>query len=199
MIHRVTAGTPSDDIRSAATGGKDLPELLYSQLRAAAQQQMNSERQGHTLSATALVHEAYLRLAGTREQPWQGHGHFYAAAVEAMRRVLLDHAKARHRVKRGGDSGGKASPRARVDLEQAATLIADQSENSPDYVAIDDAICRLGGVGPRVAEIVRLRFYAGLSTAQIAEVLDVSERTVTNDWAFAKAWLTKDLESAEAR
>ena len=195
----MTAETPQFDSRSAANDDANLPEILYSQLRAAAQQQMNSERQGHTLSATALVHEAYLRLAGTREQPWQGRGHFYAAAVEAMRRVLLDHAKARHRLKRGGDSGGQSRPRARIDLDQAATMIADQSENVPDYVAIDDAICRLGGVGPRVAEIVRLRFYAGLSTAQIAEVLDVSERTVTNDWTFAKAWLTKDLESEEAR
>lgn len=166
---------------------------VYAQLRAAAHKQLSDERGGHTLSATALVHEAYLKLASGREVPWEGRRHFYAAAAEAMRQVLLDHARARARVKRGGG-------RARIDLDQAPTVQEPGaaggragSLDPDDFVALDGAIRRLGDRDPRMAEVVRLKYYAGLEIAQVAAVLGVSERTVKNDWAFARAWLEREM------
>lgn len=157
---------------------------------------MAAERAGHTLSATALVHEAFLKIHGERDVPWEGRGHFYAAAAEAMRRVLLDHAKARGRVKRGGG-------RARVNLEAVAITLdgpgaeTAEPEDGADCVALEEAICRLEERDPRVAQVVRLRFYAGLEIAQAALALGVSERTVKNDWAFARAWLERELAGGE--
>jgi len=171
-----------------ADAANELFARVYADLRAAAQQQMNAERPGHTLSATALVHEAYLKLIGPRETPWKNRAHFYASAVEAMRRVLLDHAKARHRIKRQGGRG-------RIDLDAAATLCAADDEDCADFVALDEAICRLRAKDPRAAEVVGLRYYAGLSVAKTAAILNVSEKTVKNDWAFAKAWLKRRLET----
>lgn len=172
--------------------------LVYEQLRAAANNRMASERAGHTLGATALVHEAYLKLVGPREIPWQNRGHFYAAAAEAMRQILLDHAKARGRVKRGGGD----QPRERRPLDDAATLVApahQADDHQPDCIALDAAMCRLEARDPRMAQVVRLKYYAGLEIAQIALALGVSERTVKNDWAFAKAWLERELRGpAEA-
>ncbi len=170
--------------------GSLLPQV-YDQLRRAAQQQMASERAGHTLSATALVHEAFLKLHSGREVPWQNRAHFYAAAAEAMRRILLDHAKARGRAKRGGGA-------ARIDLDSGTIILtADEAESDQagamDFLALDDAIRRLEARDPRTAEVVRLRFYAGLEIAQVALALGVSERTVKNDWAFARAWLQRAL------
>lgn len=168
-------------------GSRDaLLALVYDQLCRHAQRQMGGERANHTLSATELVHEAYLRIAGPRELAWQNRAHFYAAVAEAMRRVLLDHAKGRARAKRGG---GKPP----AQLGESAMLTAENDENPCDLVAIDQAICRLKEKDPRMAEVVYLRYYAGLSTAEIALVLGVSERTVGADWSFAKAWLAKEL------
>ena len=165
--------------------------LVYDQLRMAAQQEMVGERPDHTLSATALVHEAYLRMVGPREVPWGGRAHFYAAAAEAMRRILLDHAKSRGRLKRGGGLG-------RIDLDETALLggaLADRDQgDEADFVALDEAMCRLASRDPRMADVVRLRFYAGLEISEVARALGVSERTVKNDWAFAKAWLERELE-----
>jgi RNA polymerase sigma-70 factor, ECF subfamily len=182
---------------AAANGDKSAADrllpLVYDQLRRAAQLGLAGERAGYTLQATALVHEAYLKLVGPRDLPWQGRAHFYAAAAEAVRQVLLDHAKARGRLKRGGGLG-------RIDLDHTATLGGPAAENErpdrEDFVALDDAIRRLAAKDPRMAEVVRLRFYAGLEIAQVAFVLGVSERTVKNDWAFAKAWLERELRSA---
>ncbi len=188
----------SDVTRVLREGGDAdaLLPLVYAQLKAAAQQRMADERRGHTLSATALVHEAYLKVAGPRDIPWQGRAHFYAAAAEAMRQVLLDHAKARGRVKRGGG-------RAPINLDKAATIGADvQSAAAPDsldFVALDDAIRRLAERDRRMAEVVRLKFYAGLEIAVVAEVLGVSERTVKNDWAFARAWLEREMAADERK
>jgi len=179
----------------ASAAARLLP-LVYEQLRKAAQLGLAGERAGHTLQATALVHEAYLKLVGPRNLPWQGRAHFYAAAAEAMRQVLLDHAKARGRAKRGGGI-------ARIDLDDAVTLggpAADEDgPDREDFVALDDAIRRLAERDPRMAEVVRLRFYAGLEIAQVAGVLGVSERTVKNDWAFAKAWLEREVRPALER
>ena len=175
------------------TAAEQLLPLVYEQLRKSAQLHMAGERAGHTLQATALVHEAYLKLVGVRDLPWQGRAHFYAAAAEAMRQVLLDHAKARGRMKRGGGL-------ARIPLDDVATLGGPAEEDSrpdrEDFVALDDAIRRLASRDPRMAEVVRLRFYAGLEISQVALVMDVSERTVKNDWAFARAWLAREMRSA---
>lgn len=177
LMHQAAAG-------DAAAANALLP-LIYSQLRAAAQNHLNSERPNHTLQATALVHEAYIRLAGPRDIPWENRAHFYAAAAQAMRRILLDHAKSKNRQKRAGHQ-------KHLPLD-AATLAARESEDSPDFIALDQSMCRLEEKDPRMAEVVRLKFYAGLEIAQVARVLGVSERTVKNDWAFAKAWLERDL------
>lgn len=165
--------------------------LVYDQLRKAAQSGLAGERTEHTLQATALVHEAYLKLVGPREVPWRNRAHFYAAAAEAMRQVLLDHAKARGRLKRGGGLG-------RIDFDSTSTIGGPEAEadHRGDYVALDDAIRRLASKDPRMAEVVRLRFYAGLEIAQVARVLDVSERTARNDWTFAKAWLEREVRPA---
>ncbi len=172
----------------------ELTTQIYKQLQGQAQRYMNAERAGHTLSATALVHEAFLKIAGPRDVPWQNRGHFYAAAAEAMRRVLLDHAKAKGRLRRGG--GGRTVPLPESGpLDSAATMLepGQSAEEMTDFVALDAAMCRLEERDPRMAQVVRLKFYAGLEIAQVALVLDVSERTVKNDWAFAKAWLERAL------
>ena len=192
--------SPATELMQRASAGdraaaEALLPLVYAQLRASAQKAMAGERAGHTLGATALVHEAYIRLAGERDVPWRGRGHFYAAAAEAMRRVLLDHAKARGRAKRGGGA-------VRVELD-TALLDAGQSEtpnnNATDFLALDDAIRRLEERDPRMGQVVRLRFYAGLEIAHVALALGVSERTVKSDWAFAKAWLERELREHAAR
>jgi RNA polymerase sigma factor (TIGR02999 family) len=180
---------------AAANGDKHAAErllpLVYEQLRKAAQISMQSERAGHTLTATALVHEAYLKLAGTREVPWAGRGHFYAAAAEAMRQILLDHAKGRMRLKRGGAPAGEGGRTRRVsDFEDVAGLSQREPE---EIVRFDELVRRLEAESPDGAAIVRLRFFAGLSVEQTAQVLGLSTSTVDRRWAFARAWLFQRL------
>jgi RNA polymerase sigma factor (TIGR02999 family) len=141
------------------------------------------ERPGHTLQATALVHEAFLKLVGPRKIPWAGKAHFYAAAAEAMRRILVDHARSRNRDKRGGKVG--RVPFNVLDLADA--------ENSQEILALDEALCRLEQQEPAVGDVVRLRFFAGLSVDQTADSLGVSPRTVDRRWKFARAWLFREL------
>lgn len=161
---------------------------LYGQMRALAARSLEAERPGHTLQATALVHEVLLKLMGPREVPWQSRAHFYHAAAEAMRQVLIDHARTKRRVKRGG---GQAE---RVELGEVAGLAsAGEDDREVDHVALDRAFRRLASQEPRLAEVVRLRFYVGLGVGEAAQVLGVSERTVKSDWAFAKAWLQREL------
>jgi len=163
--------------------------LVFEQLRGAAQNQMMGERPGHTLSATALVHEAYLNLAGPREVPWAGRGHFYAAAAEAMRRILVDHARAKAAHVRGG-------PEARRAAVNLASLPDPNSEvESSGFLILHEAIVRLEGVDPKAAEVVRLRYFAGLSIEQTASALGVSAPTVKRTWAFARGWLREAIES----
>ncbi|MGP1272918.1 MAG: ECF-type sigma factor [Phycisphaerales bacterium] len=163
--------------------------MVFEQLRAHARRQMMAERPGHTLSATALVHEAYLKLAGPREVPWEGRGHFYAAAAEAMRRILIDHARAKAAHIRGG-------PEARRAAINLASLPDPNSETeSSGFLILDGAIARLEGVDPRAGEVVRLRYYAGLSIEQTAATLGVSTPTVKRTWAFARGWLREAIES----
>ena len=171
-----------ESLDSSARAEKLLP-LVYDQLRAIAQRAMAGERPDHTLQATAVVHEAFLRLVGDREIPWTGKAHFYVAAAEAMRRVLLDHAKARERVKRGGG-------RPRLALTDVADLAAGDSR---EVLMFDEAFRRLEGESPEAAAIVRLRFFAGLGVEQTAEALGISTSTVDRRWAFARAWLFRQL------
>lgn len=171
--------------------------LVYAQLRAAAQLEMGAERSGHTLSATALVHEAYIKLVGPREVAWQDRGDFYAAAAEAMRQILLDHAKGRARLKRGG--GRVQQHLGMKDAAELPTIDREgEDDDCADFVALDAAMRRLEGRDPRMAQVVRLKYYAGLEIAHVALALGVSERTVKNDWAFAKAWLERELGSRAA-
>lgn len=163
--------------------------MVYMQLRALAQQRMAAERAGHTLQATALVHEAYLRLVGDRELAWQNRAHFFGAAAEAMRRILLDHAKARLRLRRGG--GRKP---VSLELVGIADLAAEESET---ILAVDDAFRRLECDDQQAANVVRLRFYAGLSTEQTAQALGISPRTVAREWTFARSWLVRALRETQ--
>jgi RNA polymerase sigma factor (TIGR02999 family) len=159
--------------------------LVYGQLRAIAQQRMAGERRSHTLQATALVHEAYVRLLGREDIQWADRGHFFRAAAEAMRKILIDHARAKNADKRGG---GKAA----LAIANVADLAADG--DSAGILALDDAMVRLEQVDAQAAAVVRLRFYAGLSEEAAAQALDISERTVRRDWAFARGWLRETLE-----
>ena len=162
---------------------KDLLPKVYGQLRALAQQRMAMENPGHSLQATALVHEVYLKLFGPRKLPWQGQAHFYAAAADAMRQILLDHAKAKNRKKRGG--GAERRP---LNFAALAT-----SENSEQILALDDALCRLENEHPEIAEVVRLRFFAGLTVEETGNALELSPRTIDRRWQFGRAWLYREI------
>jgi RNA polymerase sigma factor (TIGR02999 family) len=166
---------------SAAT--RALP-LVYEHLRSLARQRMASERAGHTLQATALVHEAYLKLVGNRDIRWAGRSHFFFAAAEAMRQILIDHARARGGPKRGG-------ARKRVAMNNVLDLAME--ERFPEFLEVDEAISRLEEESPDLAQTVRLRFYGGLSVDETAHVLGVSASTVRRDWTFARAWLKRQL------
>ncbi len=184
--------------RDCAAADRLLP-LVYDQLRRGAQQHLRSERAGHTLSATALVHEVYLRLVGPREVAWVGRSHFYAAAAEAMRRILLDHAKARGRIKRGGGGGGDAPPvraRGSADFEDLAELAAREPD---EIVSFDAALRRLEAESPDAAAVVRLRFFAGLTVDQTALALGISDRTVDRLWLYARAWLHRAVRRSDGR
>jgi RNA polymerase sigma factor (TIGR02999 family) len=174
-------------LREAAEGkpvdGEALLPLVYERLRAIAARQMAAERKGHTLQPTALVHEAYLRLVGDERMAWSGKAHFYGAAAEAMRRILVDHARARNAAKRGG---------GRVRLPLDVVDLASR-EDGGEILAVDEAVSRLEGQDPRMAAIVKLRFYAGLSEAEAAEALGTSERTLRREWTMARAFLQRAL------
>jgi len=176
-------------LNAAASGDARAPdqllELIYGQLRAIAQQKMAGERRSHTLQPTALVHEAYIRLLGNVGVQWSGRGHFFRAAAEAMRKILIDYARARNADKRGG---GKAA----LQISGIGDLMADADPSG--FLALDDAILRLEKVDVQATAVVRLRFYAGLDEAAIAETLGISERTVRREWAFARGWLRDALE-----
>ncbi len=160
----------------------ELIELVYAQLRAAAQQAIASERPDHTLQATALVHEAFMRLAGPRNLPWQNRAHFYAAAAQAMRRILIDHARAK---------GARGGVRCKLtEFPDAAALISGDPEET---LAVDAAVVRLETEDPDAAAVVRLRFYAGLSVDQTAEALGISPRTCARLWLYARGALYRSL------
>jgi RNA polymerase sigma factor (TIGR02999 family) len=174
--------------RSAAD---DLLPLVYEQLRAIAEQRMAQERSGHTLQATALVHEAYARLIGNEEIGWAGRGHFYSAAAEAMRRILVEHARARARLKRGGP-GADAR---RVPLS-VVSLAEDQ--DSREILSLDETFRRLEEEAPEMADVVRLRFFAGFSVHQTALALGISAATVKRRWTWARSWLYREMRGGDS-
>ena len=168
---------------------RELLPLVYKELRRLAAQRLAREAPGQTLQATALVHEAYLRLiGGDADRQWAGRGHFFAAAAEAMRRILVENARRRHRLKRGGD-------RARVDLVDADPA-APQTDD--DLLALDEALVRLARNDPIKAELVQLRVFAGLTNVQAAEILGLSTSTTDRYWAYARAWLRVEIAGRDA-
>ena len=173
--------------RGEARAADQLLLLVYEELRRLAAQKLSREPPGQTLQATALVHEAYLRLVGTEGQTWKGRTHFFAAAAEAMRRILIENARRKHRLKHGGGL-------QKVDLNSADIAIGEPPE---DVIALDEALTKLGEQEPAVAELVKIRYFAGLTLDQAAEILGVSRRTADRYWAYARAWLYKEITKPE--
>jgi RNA polymerase sigma factor (TIGR02999 family) len=163
---------------------EQLLPVVYAELRTLAAQKLALEKPGQTLQATALVHEAYLRLVGEADQHWNSRRHFFAAAAEAMRRILVERARARGSIKRGGGH-------ERLDLED---IVAISPERSDDLLALDEALTRLATVEPQAAELVQLRYFAGQTMKAAADMLGLSLRSTHRLWAYAKAWLLQELE-----
>jgi RNA polymerase sigma factor (TIGR02999 family) len=167
-----------------AHAGEQLLPLVYDELRKLAAERMAKERPGQTLQATALVHEVYLRLVDVeRAQHWNSRGHFFAAAAEAMRRILIESARGKAREKRGGDW-------KRVDFEE---LDVSTSVSPEQLVALDDALARLTALDPLAGQLVNLRYFAGLALDQAAVAVGVSTATAYRHWAYARAWLSSEL------
>jgi RNA polymerase sigma factor (TIGR02999 family) len=178
-----------DPQRTAENRVQDLLPEVYEDLRAAARRVLRGERKDHTLQATALVHEAYLRIAGPREIPWENRGHFYAAAALAMRRIVVDHARAKAAAARGGAEARRAA------IELSGLPAPDSERESAGFLILDEAIERLSTVDEEAARVVRLRYFAGLSVEDTAAALRVSAPTVKRAWAFARGWLKEAIES----
>jgi len=180
ILNSIDSGEPG-----AAAG---LLPLVYEELRKLAAAKMAQERPGQTLQATALVHEAWLRLVGAEEQPaWNSRGHFFGAAAEAMRRILVDRARQKARVRHGGEL-------ERVDLAHV-TIATEDSDDT--VLAIHDALEKLALESPQKAEIVKLRYFTGLEHEEIAEALGISEPTVRRHWAYARSWLYAELKTSQ--
>jgi len=175
-------------ILNAIEGGdqkapEELLPLVYEELRLLAARRLAQEKPGHTLQATALVHEAYLRLLGDQRPNWEGRGHFFAAAAEAMRRILIDSARRKQTTKRGGHWH-------RVRWQDLETPFDRSAE---DLLALDEALTLLQETDVHAAQVLKLRYFAGLTIAQIAELQGSTERTVLNNLAFARAWLHREM------
>lgn len=162
-----------------------LMPLVYEELRRLARYYMRGERPGHTLQTAALVNEAYLRLVDHRGMRWQNRAHFYAVASQAMRRVLVDHARSHQYLKRGGAN-------QMVALDEAAAVVQKQAA---DVVALDDALTGLAAIDPRKSQIVEMRYFGGMTVEETAEVLGLSAVTVMRDWSTAKAWLLRAIRT----
>ena len=176
-------------LKAAADGdshaASDLLPLIYSELQALARSFMAKEAVGNTLQPTALVHEAYLRLVGDPNLQWDNRGHFFAAAATAMRRILVERARAKLRLKRGGDG-------QRIELQDHSLIEEPPSE---DMLCLDEALDRLAQFDQRKSKVVMLRYFAGLSIEETASAMGVSPATVKNEWTFARAWLHRELKS----
>jgi RNA polymerase sigma-70 factor, ECF subfamily len=161
-----------------------LLKLVYDELRRQARRYLQKERSGHTLQTTALVHEAYLKLIKQKSVVWESRTHFFGIAATMMRRILIDYAKTRHRIRRGGTSED-------LPLENAITVAV--SNTNFDLLELDEALNKLSEKEAHLAKVVELRFFSGLDVVETAEVLGVSESTIKRDWAMAKAWLHREL------
>ncbi len=179
MLTRVRAGD------EAAVN--ELMPLVYDELRSLASRCLRSERPGHTLQATSLVHEAYLRLVGAEDQSWENRAHFFATAAMAIRHILVEHARRRKRLKRGGD-------RQRLSLDEVEPSAPQDDEQ---LVLLDEALTRLAEFDPQKARTVELRFFAGLTVDEVAAVLGCSASTVAREWRVARAYLRTELEPEE--
>jgi len=181
-VTRILTAIEQGDANAA---GKLLP-LVYEELRRLATQKMSQEGPGQTLQATALVplvHEAYIRLVGSEAPRWRGRAHFFAAAAEAMRRILIESARRKQRLKHGAG-------RQRVELEDVDIAIEGPSI---DLITLDEALSKLAKEDPSAAELVKMRFFAGLTLDQVAAVMGISRRTADRNWAYAKAWLYQQI------
>jgi RNA polymerase sigma factor (TIGR02999 family) len=175
------------EIRRGDEGAADrLVPLIYNELRRMAGSYMQRERAGHTLQATALVNEVYMRLAGGEPGPWQNRAHFFAIAAHSMREVLLDYARRQHAGKRGGKDA------QRVEIDPELRGISPKIEN---VIAIDEALEHLARIDPRQSRLIELRFFAGLSAEEAAEVMGLSTVTIKREWRSAKAWLHRELSA----
>lgn len=169
---------------------EELLPLVYEELRLLATHKMSQEPPGQTLQATALVHEAYLRLVEAKDQSWNSRGHFFKAAAEAMRRILVENARKKERLKRGGDLKKEAN-------FQIDTLESQMNLSTGDLIALDEALTRLANEDSALADVVHLHCFAGLPLVQVAEIMSVSSRTAERHWSFARAWLRRELRAQE--
>jgi RNA polymerase sigma factor (TIGR02999 family) len=167
--------------------GEQLFADVYAELRAVAARYMHGERQSHTLQPTALVHEAYLKLLGQTPVDWRGRAHFLVIAAQAMRQILVDHARRRGAAKRGGD-------RHRIALDDNLVI---ESDRDVDLLALEDALAKLTKLDPRQAQMIELRFFAGLSVAEVAKVMGTSKRSAEREWTMVRAWLRRELSTRD--
>jgi RNA polymerase sigma factor (TIGR02999 family) len=182
-VTRILAAIDRGDVRAV----DELFPLVYQELRQLAAQRMSKESPGQTLQATALVHEAYLRLVGAEDQNWGGRHHFFSAAAEAMRRILIDIARRKKSLKYGGD-------RKRIELDDADLAIEGASD---DLIALDEALEKLTKKDKMKADLVKLRFFAGLTMEQAARVLGISHSTADEHWAYVRAWLRVEIAKGD--
>ena len=184
-VTRILTAIESGD-REAAD---ELLVIVYKELRSLAAQLLAGERPGQTLQATALVHEAYLRLVGSGKEGYEGRRHFFGAAAEAMRRILVDNARRKRRLKRGGD-------RKRIDIDLDKADLAEDGA-SDDLIALDEALDRLAAEDASAADLVKLRYFAGMTGSEAAAALGVSLRTANRLWAYARAWLRDAVTNSQ--
>lgn len=180
-------GSATEILRDWGDGDKDAPArlmpLVYDELRRRAEEYLKRERSDHTLQATALVHEAYVKLVDQSRANWKSRAHFCSVAAQLMRRILVQHARDHNRAKRGGRW-------AKIYLDETRELSDDRQ---PDILAVDEALESFATTYPRESKVVELKFFGGLEMKEIAELLDVSPKTITRDWNFAKLWLHREL------
>ena len=192
-MHNATRTDATRILKEWSEGDKDAPArlmpLIYEELRRRAAEYLRHERPDHTLQATALVHEAYLKLIDQNRVDWKTRAHFCGVAAQLMRRVLLEHARGHNAEKRGGKL-------EKLYLDETHEL---SDERAHDLIALDDALKSFTSTYPREGEVVELKFFGGLAANEIAEVLDVSQKTVLRDWNFAKLWLRRELAGDAAR
>jgi RNA polymerase sigma-70 factor (ECF subfamily) len=188
-VTEIVAGLSGEGGAAPASAEELLP-LVYQDLRRLAERYMSRESPGHTLQPTALVHEVYLKLVDQTRANWKGKSHFFAVGAQAMRRLLIDHARGRRREKRGG-------ARQRVTLAESLFPSTKSELDFEELLSLNTALERLAAVEARAAQVVELRFFGGLTVPEVAHVLDVSQRTVEGDWTYARAWLRRELSGED--